>query len=499
MSNLKLRQVDIRYFAVAVSLIISFVSRIFPSTLNDDSYVYIRTAEIFIDQGAQAALNHYSWPVFSILIALVSKTGLTTISSAFLLNSLFFALLTFVFISIVKVIDSNRKTLVIAAACILVFPEVNEYRSMIIRDIAYWSLVLFSLWQLLLYTKNQQIIHSIAFTASLILATVFRVEALAYLVVIPLMHITFASSEFLRKSYLKLFLSNIAILISLTILLLIADVNVVAQVVEFVSRYRPFLDNLLNSNPEHAAALSVEIFGDHAATFSDGYLGLFIASGLFSILTAKLITGIGAPLVLLGSAVATKQKIKVERCFLLPLGSYLFVNFVIVCVFIFVTRYLPTRHTMIFSLVVLILIALVTKKLLDYAEKSKLSLLRGGIYFLLIYCTVDANFSFGKSKNYVANAVAWIDQNSPASQPMLTNNHALAYGSGKVENYDQMPRNLSAEEILMAGEGTLLAIEMNLTMTLLVNELTALGAIELEASFPSGEKPRMTIYRTVEH
>ena len=497
MNKIDLQRLDIRYFAVAVSLLISLLERMSPSTLNDDSYAYVRTAEVFLADGIQAAVSHYSWPIFSILIALVSKLGLTLFSSAFLINSLFFALLTFALLSIIKTIDSDRSTLVLAAICVLVYPELNEYRGTIIRDVAFWSLVFLSLWQLILYTQHQSLTNNIGFTACLIMAAAFRAEALAYLFVIPLLHIIFTSSKGLRNSYLKLLFSSCIILLCLTLFLLLLQVNVATQLVKFVSVYRPFMESPIGSDPESIASVSVAVFGDYAAIYSEDYLGLFIAGGLFSLLIFKILNGVGAPLFLLLAAQATKQRAKIDSSILLSFYSYFFVNFIIIFVFIFITRYLPSRHTMILSLILLIFLSLLAKELLNFSRQAETSLIRGSLYLLLVYCTIDSYYSFGYKKEFIANSNQWLKQNSPLSQRLLTNNHAIAFASKKIENYDKVSANVSTEEILNVGNDALLVIEMNLTMATLMRELVEEGAIEFEIGFPAGPEPRVAIYRTM--
>lgn len=499
MNKLDLSHIDIRYLAVAASLFISFLMRVFPSSLNDDSYIFIRTAEIFLDQGFDAAVSHYSWPVFSLLIALVSKVGFTLIGSAFLISAFFFALLTFALLSIVKVIDSDRTTLAVAAVCILVFPELNEYRSMIIRDVAFWSLVCLSLWQLLLYTKHQLFANCIGFSVALILATAFRVEALAYLLAIPLLHIIFTSCEDLRKSYYKLFFINSLMLLGLTTVLLLLKIDVITQISDFVSRYQPFIDSWIRSDPAQTEALSIAVFGEYAANYSGDFVGIFIASGLVSLLIVKIIIGVGAPLFVFVIAKPTNYRVEVDQSTLLTLGSYLFVNLAIISIFVFMTRYLPGRHTMILSLVVLVFISILVKKLLYGASTWRPVLTRAASCFLLFYCAVDSYYSFGYKKDYISDTVQWLEQSSLSDKRLLTNNHAIAYKSGRVTDYDQVPRNLSSAEILSIENDALLVIEMNLTMTTLMRELEEQGIIEFEIGFPASTQPSVSIYSTVQN
>ena len=177
--------IDIRISAVVVSLLISLITILFPDTPNDDAYVYIKTAEIFLAEGALVAFQNYAWASYSILIAFFGQLGFSLFTAAFVINALFYALLVHSFLSIVKLIDDSRQVMLLAALCILLYPQLNEYRYLVIRDVGFWALSLFSLYQLLLYNMNRAIVHAIAFSLALLIAASFRAEAIAYLILVP--------------------------------------------------------------------------------------------------------------------------------------------------------------------------------------------------------------------------------------------------------------------------------------------------------------------------
>lgn len=497
MNKFDWRKLDIRYITVAASLISSALLRIMPPSLNDDSYVYVRTAEIYLDQGLQAALAHYSWPLFSILIAFISKLGISLFSSAFLLNSLLFALLTLSFVSIVKILDDRRKTLIIASVCILAFPEMNDYRGMIIRDMGFWSLSCLSLWQLMLYSKTPNFINGFSFCAALILATCFRIEALAYLVGLPIILIVLNVEKTQKQAFFKLGLGIFLGLSSVTVLLMFIGVSPFSQIAEFASTYRPFLDNLLSINSDQSGSLAVSVFGEFAATYSREYLWLFFFTGLTSVLIANVLSGIGPPLVVFFTAWKMKLNLRLERSAQLVLLSYFAINFIIVALFVFLTRFLPSRYTMILALVSLVFVVLLVKELLDPITTKNSTLIPRALSILLIYCTIDSYYSFGVKKSYVDESIEWLARADNSSLPLLTNNHAIAFNSGKIENYDQVTRNLSSEEILEMDTGSLIAVEMNREMAALVAQLINNNIIDFETGFPSAEQPRIGIYKII--
>jgi len=100
LSNKKqLTHLDVRILGALISLLVSFFTLLNPSLPNDDAYAYIRTAEIALSDGINAAIQHYSWAGYSLLIAFVSKAGIDLLTAAQLINAFFLSLLVYSFIS----------------------------------------------------------------------------------------------------------------------------------------------------------------------------------------------------------------------------------------------------------------------------------------------------------------------------------------------------------------------------------------------------------------
>jgi len=81
-----LQEIDIRIAAVGLSLLVSFFTSSLTILPNDDAYTYVRTAEIFLNEGINAAIQHYTWAGYSLLIALISKLGLDLFNAAYLIK-----------------------------------------------------------------------------------------------------------------------------------------------------------------------------------------------------------------------------------------------------------------------------------------------------------------------------------------------------------------------------------------------------------------------------
>ena len=112
--------------------------------------------------------------------------GLSLLQAAYTLNAVFYGLLVFSYISIIQKIDKSRLVAFLGTVTVLAYPELNEYRDMVIRDIGYWSLSLFAIWRFMFYGDSRQFSDLATFVIAMIAAAIFRAEALVYLLAIPL-------------------------------------------------------------------------------------------------------------------------------------------------------------------------------------------------------------------------------------------------------------------------------------------------------------------------
>lgn len=498
--NFNWRQVDIRIYAVLASLLISTLTILVPQHANDDAYVYIRTAEIFSTDGYSAAFQHYSWATYSILISSIGLLGLELFTAAYLINALFFALLVFAFISIVKEIDDSKPLLAFAAVSILVYPELNEYRYFVIRDVGFWAFSVFALWQFLLYTKQPTLRYGLGFCASLIVATMFRVEAIVYLLMTPFALLLDYRFELQQRRYrfLRLFQIIGATAVTGIILLMLLGLNIQQLFLEFVSVYRPFLLDLFSPDAAASYEISRALFNEHAAAYSQEYIALFLVAGLTAMLFAKLISGIGGPFLVVLTFGLFGRKLRLDRHIAVPMVFYLLVNLLILFAFVLVTRYLTSRYTILMCILLALFIPLILFRLLQNVRSNRRNFVKIFIVLFVTYCAIDSFYSFGRSKDYIDEAIDWIVQQRESPGRLVTNSHALAYNSGKIEDYDRTLFNLTAIDILDAAPGDMIAVELRYEMEQLLASDDIARILELEIEFSDAERRRIAIYRRIQ-
>ena len=501
MSSTNWQQWDIRLLTVLASLALSGFAVAFASLPNDDAYTYIRTAEIFLEQGVGAAISHYTWAGYPILIALVSLLGLSLFTSAYVLNAIFFAILAYAFISILRHLDDSNRIAWLAALTVLAYPELNEYRDMVLRDAGFWAMLLLALWRFMVFVDTRQFSHSVFFVLAMIGAMLFRAEAVIYLVAIPfaLFLQSDRNTQQNRQDFLKLagFICCVGALGFL--MLLAAGINLFSLIFELLRIYQPFLISRFNPDEAITAAQATAIFGEYAGIFSRDYVSAVVAVGLSVVLVMTLFYTIGGPFFWLLAFGLMRKHIRWHRAKVAPILAVSLANLFILVVFLYTTKFLTGRYALVFGLMAATLVPFLISSIIERNRGGKWE--KFVSYFLILfffYCLIDSYVSFGKSKDWLLDAAGYVELQAESETQVLTNNHTIAYFSRQVENYDDIIRELEAQNILDAAPGTIVALEMYFEMSLLVEQESVKSSLQLLQQFPNAGKPKMSIYRRVD-
>jgi hypothetical protein len=447
-----------------------------------------------------AAISHYTWAGYPILIGLVSLTGLSLFASAYALNALFFAILAYAFISIVRHLDGSNRVAWLAVLTVLAYPELNEYRDMVIRDVGFWAMLLFALWRFMVFIDTRHVSHSVFFVLAMVGAMLFRAEAVIYLVAIPfaLFFQSDCNTQQNRRDFLKLagFICSVGALGFL--ILLAAGINLFALILELLRIYQPFLIRLFNPDEAVTAAQATAIFGEYAGIFSRDYVSAVIAVGLSVVLVMTLFYTIGGPFFWLLAFGLMRKHIRWHRAKMAPILAVLLANLFILVVFLYFTKFLTGRYALVFGLMAATLVPFLVCSIVERNRGGKWE--QFSTYFLILfffYCLIDSYVSFGRSKDWLLDAASYVELQAESDTQVLTNNYTIAFFSGRVENYDEIVRELKAQNILDVAPGTIVALEMYYEMSLLVEQASVKPSLQLLQQFPSAEQPQIAIYRRV--
>ena len=487
---------DIRLLAVAASLLVTLFNLLLRAVPNDDAFTYIRTAEIFLEQGAAMAYANYAWASFAVIIALLGKIlPLDLFTLAVLFNGLWYALLIYAWLGIVREIDPSPRVMALAVLVILIFPQLAAFRHEVIRDAGYWALLFTALWQFILFTRSRLTRHVTVYVVCMLGAALFRVEAVIYLVLVPLSLAADTSGRRIRFIVAYLTASLLALL-TVWGLLRLAGLDLWQLLTSYLSVYGGFVSEAFFPPPGRYEELARMLFNEHAADFSGEYLRLILIAGFFLVLLGNLFNGLGAPYMMMLGVGAWKKVLHMPRHVLLPLCACLLVSLGILICFLFITRFLTARYTMVLCLALCLLLPVIIDRLLKLAaEAGRLRLWRNSIAVLLLYCFLDAYVSFGIDKLYTMEAAQWARTQAPSGTVLLTNNHVVAYYSELVDDYDLTPSHVAAEDITSAETGSLVIVEYNFDMLQVLQQPEVASRLQMIAEYPAGEEPRLAIFR----
>ena len=138
------------------------------------------------------------------------------------------------------------------------------------------------------------------------------------------------------------------------------------------------------------------------------------------------------------------------------------------------------------------------KKVLRYPEIISQTVWPRALILFFGYCAFDSFISFGSSKTYINESLAWHQAENHLHRRLVTNNHAIAYFSGEIENYDKVARVISEKEILDLEANDLIFLETNYEALQIIERESISPYINLQTAFPNRENMRIAVYRRVD-
>ena len=493
--NLTWHQFDIRLLSVSASLVLSAWAIINSSLPNDDAYVYMRTAEVFADQGLAAAYEHYPWASYSVLIGLFHGLGFEVLQAAYVLNTIFFAIITFAFVSLASEIRDDRLFVQLAALTVLIYPELNEFRVIVVRDIGFWATSLLAMMQFVRFAGNPTPRYAIGFCALQLLGASMRPEAIIYLFLMPfaLLLVPALSPTHRRNAFVIMQVTSLIMVFALLILLLLLGINLPAMLSSQFQAYGIFLRTAFDLGTASNAAVITELFGSIGALNSGEWFWLFMLTGLSAVLVAEIAASIGLPCLLLLGWGLSRGFIGAQGTAARTLVATALVNILIAAGFIYVSRFLDSRYTMLLSISVMMLVPMVLRGMFT-STASRGNGARVAVGVVVLYLFIDAYVSFGRDKSFIYESTAWILNNAEQDAALLTNNRSVAYLSGMVEDYDELRRVISLQDVQGMRPGDLLALEIYFESDQLLQREETDSLLMRETSFPDNGLPRIEVY-----
>ena len=364
--------------------------------INDDSVLYFEMARLFSAGEWKQGSELFNWPFYPALISITSKlTHLSIQNSAQLLVVIFFSITTYSYIKLIKLAGGNKTTIICGAFLLLSSSYiVGDVLPMLLRDQGFWAMYLTSLVYFIKFYRTQKLGDALLWQAYAIFAVLFRIEAITFLVCLPL--ILFKAHDLSLKQKITHYLTLNLIPICLFVLILsilvfsptvhLSDFGRLEDVALIFPR---IMTEIAAKFSAKATIMGNQVLGDY---FSDyGMLGIIVS--LASILLIKVLGLIGWPLVgilaLSRSNCNVSQPINILQkdtrsifCWTLTLSL---LNAAVIIASVFV---LSSRYIIAFGFIALILAAFQLSPLLEEIAKTSNKIFWKRLLLLLLFAVI---------------------------------------------------------------------------------------------------------------
>lgn len=421
------------WFIVATSIVLAAqMQAIQHGWINPDSVLYLEQAKRFAIGEWAAGFKIFTWPLYGVCIAAIHQlTSLPIHTSAQLLNMLFFGIATASFLHIIKLAGGNNHTWFMGA--MLLFSSqylVGDILEMLMRDEGFWAFFLTALVFFIRYVQGHKLSDALLWQLSIIIATLFRIEAILYLLLLPLIHLL-KHARFSIKNTLIHVLKTYAISILLGILMTAA---ILTQPQLSISNFGR-LQEVFSSNLYHeltqklftqADIMSSQVLGTYLEEFAvPGLLLTFIYVIGSKILTS---TGIIGTLLAFFSFKKTPQHINASiRSILLLVGGIALFTAALITIKVFV---LSSRYIIALTWILLIFASFYLAALsLNNTKKVRVIFL--ALCLILCLGVIKNILPKKDGYNYMQDATLWVKSHNK--------NASIFYENSRLRYYAKEP------------------------------------------------------------
>lgn len=441
MPKLLLNNTALQWLAVLFGLAIALFQIQHQGLLIEDTFLYLKTAVIYQDEGFTAAMRVYPWPFYSVLLAtLATTTGLSLLTTAYLANLIFQSWLLWIWLEIIKCFDKSTLTLLCAAIVFLVYSRFNTLRPDVLRDFAYLACLFTALWSLLRYSETQKHQHLIFWLVMSAIATLFRVEGIVLLLLMPLV-ILFFKSWTLRqriKGFIIASMIPIGLFMGLITVVFYAPGAYLGRLQQLPFDLLKVINTVFSKFAQSEQIIAQQILPSFSANHSD----LLLLTGLVSVFFVVLLKSLTSTYVVLAiHSIYTKvwlmqtNKTKV-------LITFIVINLLISCYFFAVRYFIISRYFMAMDLAILVGLSLSLATLVKQVfakdpqahvfEKGLLIIVSIGIATSLLKSfdiNIRKSIHHGNASKYahLKEAGLWLNRRLPNTAVLYSNDDTVSY------------------------------------------------------------------------
>ncbi len=420
-------------FAALISFLLTYWINVHQDIINPDAICYLTAAERIGQSGISSAMQlcgQAKWPFYSVLIySIVSITHLSYASAAYLLNGLFSAISIVTFILIVKELNGSRQAIACAAATILFWHTFNSVREYIIRDHGFWAFYLISVLLLLRFFRERKFIVAILWNTSLIVASLFRLEGIFFLLLLPFYIFLNFSMPFSQRCMQWLKLNTVTLFFLLLVAVaIISQPNInfkLTRLSEINDQLHHGLSLMIVRYQQAKLALAQHLLsGDSVKEAGLVLMVTMLAWYIISIITN--LTWIYAGLIIYSG---WRKLTAFSNNAMFVLGAYLSTNIFITFGFLWQRLFLSKRYLIALSFILILWIPFALADLWKNIRYVKYRWASAAVAMAILFSAAGNMLNFGYSKTYILQAGQWLAQSIPADASLYSNDYQVMYYS----------------------------------------------------------------------
>lgn len=417
---------------VLAMLITTQIQYIQHGWINPDSVLYLEAAKLFATGEWKGGFGVFPWPLYSLCIA--ATHTLTTLSihhSAQLLSVIFFGIASASFIKIITLAGGKQRQ-ILAGALILLSAQylMGGALEMLMRDQGFWAFFLLSLVFFVQFYKKPQLIDAFFWQICIIIAMLFRIEAIAYLLLLPIILL------FNKKHNLSSRLVNLIKCNFLNIALGIAIIGFLLASPQAASQFLGRLNEVFNANiiseltkifTQKSSIMASQVLGDYLEEFA--VPGLLLTFIYVMIMKAVLATGL-VNITLAGFAIKARQHLIDKETYRVLRATAIIAifNMALIITKVFV---LSSRYVLALSLVLMIFAAFyladLFKHLASNNSGNKKKWLVTALLLFMALGLVKNILPKQPGYNHMQDAVAWVKTDNIVNKPVFYDDTRAKY------------------------------------------------------------------------
>jgi hypothetical protein len=409
---------------VLASLAASLVHIHFDPLPNPDAVTYLLAAQAWLDDGYAAAAAIYPSPNYSVSIAwLHSATGWSLLTSARCLDALILAALVVALQRLGRAAGASLRTQAIIVGLAILLPELNGYRSFLLRDFGYWMLSTVALVGLVRFAIEPDIRWAAAFAAAGGAAAVYRTEAVALLIFVP------AALLFLperRRFAAMLYAPIVAIVAAAVAIVVVAPASAWGRWLAEIARK---FAELLAEIPLRAHA-QWRGFADAVLDprFHD-YAGFGAVGGLATMVIVHVVIAASVPLFAIACVGALRGSFdRIDPRARPVLGCAVVVAIIGVAAALAARGIVQTRYAVSAALLIVVVAAFVIDDGLTRAVRpAQRRGLTTALGLLLAYFVAEDGYGLANSKHHYLQAADWVASHTERGARILSSDPRIVY------------------------------------------------------------------------